>query len=97
MTCLEVVIYQVKPDMIDQFCNLRNRVIAEMAQLDGFIREETHGSVESPTLFVDTLTWRDQSSALEAYARFNNLDGAAEFLACIQNVTFSGHFLPLSK
>jgi len=90
--CSEIVVYRIKPRRKAEAWAQRARVLAHLAAMDGFLGEDVQVSVEDSDLYCDRLHWRDREAARQGYQAFKRAPGAAEFMECVAEVYFSGHF-----
>ncbi|MDO8954295.1 MAG: hypothetical protein Q7V63_05540 [Gammaproteobacteria bacterium] len=89
--CIELVIYQIKPDYQQSFASLRATLYAELKSLAGFIDYKTYQDLENPLGFTDQVTWTDPLMAKQAFAKFMTLHSAPAFMACIDKVILTQH------
>ena len=92
MKTLELVIYTVKPERLDQYLDARHKMRKVLSQWDGFVSGVTFQSLETKTKFVDYYLWRSLDEALKAAKRILSEPAAQDFLNCIGEVTVSHHF-----
>ena len=91
-TCKEIVIYEVKRDSEAQFLALHEKISAALKTQSGFISHNREKALDHPHRYIDMVTWDSYERAKAAFLQFKNLPLAAEFMASIERVIYSGHF-----
>lgn len=94
----EVVIYRVKPDRIEEFHRVREKIREELASFHGFQSLTTMQHVDQPGVFRDLCQWRSREEAMHAFKNFRDLPSAAEFLDMLDGrPLYSGHFYVVGR
>ncbi|MDF2940290.1 MAG: hypothetical protein K0R66_932 [Gammaproteobacteria bacterium] len=92
MSCVELVIYEVKAEAVGQFIHSQAAVVEDLKKQAGFIEYCSYRSSNNPLCFSDKVTWADKESAIKAFEHFKTLPSAPRFMQCIDKVLFSEHF-----
>ncbi len=93
MPCLELVIYRIKANHQSDFATAHTKVEQALSKLPGFVSLHRYPDINHPHQYSDHVLWSNQTNAIAAFKQFKNLPEAADFLACIDTVLFSSHFL----
>ena len=90
-TCIELVIYQIKPEYQHSWASLRQALYNDLQSLAGFVDYKTYQELDQPLCFTDQVIWQDSSSAKHAYTKFATLSSAASFMSGIDKVIITKH------
>jgi len=91
MKCFELVIYSVKKPLIDDYLKYHQSVITQLKQQPGFVSFTTFKNATNNSI-MDKVYWETKEDALRAYTLFKQLPCAKDFMRCIENVHYTGHF-----
>lgn len=91
--CLELVVYEIKPESKPHFSRYQAKLRENLSKLEGFMDYQSYQSTDNPLCFSDHLSWQDEAVAKSAFSQFHSLESADEFMGCIDKVLFSGHFV----
>lgn len=88
---LELVLYTVKENQLDQYLNHRQTMVNELSGWDGFIKGATYRSIASPLLYADLFLWASLEHAKAAAERIHETPQCAAFMQCINEIKVYDH------
>lgn len=91
--CRELVLYRIKADAGEQLPVIRAAMAREMATLAGFLRLESLTAADDTLQRMDCVYWQSVDAARAGFAQWKTLPSAERFMACVDSVDFTGHFL----
>lgn len=77
----QLFVYEVRPDRVDEFLTIKDRLIEEAHTLPGLIDSATFRSNEQENLFIDRMNWESAEAGEGALALFEKLPTTPEFMA----------------
>ncbi|MBX2799700.1 MAG: antibiotic biosynthesis monooxygenase [Myxococcales bacterium] len=80
MQCTQIVVYRIRPDALDAFHAIKERLIEEAHTLPGLLSSVTLSSAEDPTLFVDQMQWTSAEAVQAAMPVFEALPTTPTFM-----------------
>ncbi len=91
--CTEVYVYEIAPDRVEEFIDIKDRLIVETRSLPGLIESATYRSDEQENLFIDRMTWKSVDAARKGLELFGSLPTAGKFMAMMAGPPkIGGHF-----
>lgn len=94
MKCLELVVYTIVSGREADFLNVYGKIRQEMSAMPGFHSAETLRALDHPSTFADIWIWDSLEQAKDAHSRFASLPHAKSFMALVEKVHYSDHFIP---
>ncbi|PCI23217.1 MAG: hypothetical protein COB67_13000 [SAR324 cluster bacterium] len=94
-TCLELIVFKVHEDKIEDFLKSRDPVKKDVSAMDGFVSYKTMHSVKDPTLYMDYVEWESKEKALKAFEAFQSLPSAGPLMAAIKELVIADHFFEI--
>jgi quinol monooxygenase YgiN len=77
----QLVAYEVDPARLDEFLDIKDRLIDEAKTLPGLIDSATFRSDEQGNLFFDRMVWESAEAAGAAMPIFEKLPTTAQFMS----------------
>ncbi len=91
--CIEIIVYSVKPEKVDEFKSIKDTLIKEAYLLNGLISSTTSKSIESDHIFLDKMKWESPSYAQSGFENFKKLPTTGKFMALLDGPpVYSGRF-----
>lgn len=95
--CIEIIVYSVKPEKVDEFRSVKNTLIQEAKTLEGLVSSTTSVSVEDECVYLDEMEWRSVSDAKNGLEQFKQLPTTGKFMDLLSGPpVFSGKFETMS-
>lgn len=94
MKCLELVVYTIRAGSEEEFLRIYGLIRKEMSVLPGFHSAETLRSCDDRNTYADVWMWDSIEEAKAAHAAFSTLPHASAFIAVVERVHYSSHFVP---
>jgi hypothetical protein len=79
--CTEVFVYEIVPEMVDEFQSIKDQLIAEAETLPGLIASATFRSDDQDNLFIDRMRWESAEAARVGFELFQKLPTSERFLS----------------
>lgn len=79
--CTEFYVYEIRPDLVEEFLAVKDQLITVTEQLPGLVRSATLRSTERDNLFIDRMIWESAEAAAAGNERFRQLPVAERFMA----------------
>lgn len=79
--CTEVYVYEIAPEMVDQFLAVKDQLITEAKSLPGLVRSATFRSEDEGNLFIDRMGWESTEAADAGNELFRSLPSSDRFMA----------------
>ncbi len=79
--CTEFYVYEIQPDLVEEFLTVKDQLITETEQLPGLVRSATLRSTDRENLFIDRMVWESADAAAAGNERFQQLPIAERFMA----------------
>jgi heme-degrading monooxygenase HmoA len=92
MHCIELVVYQIKPEASENWRDSQAAMLKDLKQQPGFIEYRSYQATDNLLCFTDQVIWQNKDLALQAFQNFKRLPFTMNFMACIDKVLFSNHF-----
>lgn len=89
---VEVVVYQVKPETVNDKDLIVQFVNNEMKSFPGFISRKVYQSSNDSTVFTDVVSWKTKEDAESAIIKVQQSHNCSKFLASITKVLLFDHF-----
>lgn len=89
---LELVLYKIKSETLDDFEAIFEQVSGELAQVEGFIGRQSGQSFQEENQFVDFLIWEDLAKAEASMAVVEQNPNILPFFEMNQETTLFEHF-----
>ena len=67
--CTEIYVYEIQPDLVEEFLAVKDQLITETEGLPGLLRSATLRSAERDNLFIDRMTWESAEAAAAPRSR----------------------------
>ena len=91
--CTEVYVYEIAPNQVDEFLDIKDQLIVETRSLPGLIDSATFRSDQQHNLFIDRMKWESIDAAREGLKLFETLPIARRFLSMMMGPPkVGGHF-----
>jgi len=91
---VEVAIFTVKQESINQISEIRTKVKDSLKSFKGFISINTLQPVNSSRVFADIALWETLEDAHAAAKAFEEGDERfLPYMQCIEDIKFMGHFI----
>ncbi len=91
---IEIAIFTVKQESINQVSEIRSRVKESLQSFKGFISINTLQPVNSSRVFADIALWETLKDAHNAAKAFEEGDERfLPYMNCIEEIKFMGHFI----
>jgi len=81
--CIEIIVYSVKQEKIEEFKSIKDELIKEAHSLEGLISSNTLRSAEDKYLFVDKMEWGSVQHAKAGLEGFKKLPTTEKFMALL--------------
>ncbi len=93
--CTEVYVYEIAPNRVDEFLNIKDQLIAETRSIPGLIDSATFRSDQQQNLFIDRMKWDSVDAAREGLKLFESLPIAGRFMSLMTGPPKVGGYFTL--
>ena len=91
--CYEIFVYEIKPEHLEEFISIKDRLINEARSIPGLIESATFQSNEQENLFIDRMKWESADASREGMKTFESLPASGRFLSLMAGPPkVGGHF-----
>ena len=91
---LEVVIFTVKNDQVENITDLRKGLYEVIKTLPGWVAFKGYKPIDDSRVFADLVTWDSYDSAQAAAQVVTSDPRFMPYMSAIEDVTFMGHLQP---
>lgn len=88
--CIEMYVYEINPELVEEFLEVKDQLITEARSLPGLVQSATYRSQQQDNVFIDRMRWEDTDAAVAGLELFAELPTSARFMALMTGPPLAG-------